>query len=139
MEQIDGQCEKFRGGPTVAYAERVHVTLKPDGSIFLNQKAHKMMGKPQAVYLYYNRPKNMIILEPTQAAASPESFMLRDAGHSARHVHASPFCKHFNIRVPTTMRFINPTTDAVGRMFLKLSETVSVALAPRKKNQNRER
>lgn len=96
-----------------------------------------MMGRPQAVYLYFNRPKNMIILEPTQAATSPESFLLRDAGHSARQVHANPFCKHFNIRVPTTMRFINPTVDAVGCMYLKLSETVSVALAPRKKRQNR--
>lgn len=131
MEQFDHQCEKFRGGPTESPAERVHVTIKPDGSIFLNQKAHKMMGRPQAVNLYFNRQKEMIILEPTQAVSSPEAFLLRDAQHSARHVHASPFCKHFNIRVKTTTRFIRPTTDAAGRMYLKLSETVSVALGPR--------
>jgi hypothetical protein len=44
MNTIDRQCEKFMGGPTVPYRERVHITLDSGGRIFLNQKAHKMMG-----------------------------------------------------------------------------------------------
>ena len=60
--------------PTGAYTERVHVTIKSGGAIFLNQKAHKMMGRPKAVYLYYNRPKDMIILEPTEALTANNAF-----------------------------------------------------------------
>jgi hypothetical protein len=132
--QIDRQCEKFMGGPTVPYTERIHVTISPKGSIFLNQKAHKMMGRPLAVYLYFNRPKDMIILEPTDALTSNAAFLLRDNNRgSGRHIYANPFCKHFGIRLRTTERFIEPAVDAVGRMYLKLSETVNVSAGPRKR------
>lgn len=135
MNMIDRQCEKFMGGPTVPYAERVHVTIKSDGTIFLNQKAHKMMGRPIAVYLYFNRPKDLIILEPTQATRGSAAFLLKDAGHSARLIYANPFCKHFGIKIEGTQRFIDPDVDAAGRMYLKLYETVTVTRGPRKKHR----
>jgi len=122
------------GRPTEAYGERVHVTIDKKGSIFLNQKAHAMMGRPQSVYLYFNRPKDMIILEPTQAVTSSNAFLLKDDGSSSgRRVFANPFCKHFGIKLDTTHKFIAPETDAVGRMYLKLSETTHVARGPRKR------
>jgi hypothetical protein len=139
MEILDRQCEKFMGGPTVPYRERVHVTIKSGGAIFLNQKAHKMMGRPKAVYLYYNRPKDMIILEPTEALTSNNAFLLKDAQHSARLIYANPFCKHFGIKIKGTLQFLTPTIDAVGRLYLKLHETITVSRGPRGKRQNRER
>ncbi len=139
MELLDRQCEKFMGGPTVAYSERVHVTIGPTGKIFLNQKAHGLMGRPMAVYLYFNRPKDMIILEPTAAATANNAFLLKADAHNGRQIYASPFCKHFGIRLKTTQKFIRPDVDAVGRMYLKLSETITVTSVPRKKSQNRER
>ena len=132
LEILDRQCEKFMGGPTKPYRERVHVTIKSSGAIFLNQKAHKMMGRPLAVYLYYNRPKDMIVLEPTQLLTSNVAFLLRDANHSARLIYSSPFCKHFGIKISGTLRFLSPSVDAVGRMYLKISETVNVTRGPRK-------
>jgi len=135
MEQLDRQCEKFIGGPTVAYSECVHVTLSRTGAIFLNQKAHKMMGAPQAVYLYFNRPKDMIILEPTSALTANEAFQLKENQHGGRQIYANPFCKHFGIRVDAHQKFIDPTTDSAGRMYLKLSETITVSLGPRKKRR----
>lgn len=131
--QLDRQCEKFMGGPTVPYGERVHVTIDQKGSIFLNQKAHAMMGRPLAVYLYFNRPKDMIILEPTSAATSGNAFLLKTDGStmSGRRIYANPFCKHFGIKLDTTLKFISPETDAAGRMYLKLSETVIVARGKR--------
>ena len=129
---LDNQCEKFLGGPTIPYAERVHVTIGPGGSIFINQKARKLMGNPLAVYLYFNRPKTMIILEPTSALTANNAFQLRETGSSpGRVIYANPFCKHFGIRLRTTEKFVNPMTDAVGRMYLKLSETISVTRGPR--------
>jgi hypothetical protein len=133
MDILDRQCEKFMGGPTVPYRERVHVTIKAGGAIFLNQKAHIMMGRPKAVYLYYNRTKDMIILEPTEALTAGNAFMLKDANHSARLIYANPFCKHFGIRVKGTLKFLAPTVDAAGRMYLKLYETVTVSRGPRTK------
>lgn len=131
--ELDRQCEKFMGGPTEAYGERVHVTIDQKGSIFLNQKAHAMMGKPRAVYLYFNRPKDMIILEPTEALTSNNAFLLKSDGSAmaGRRVYANPFCRHFGIKLDTTHKFIGPETDAVGRMYLKLSETVVVARGKR--------
>lgn len=127
MNTLDRQCEKFLGGPTVAFGERVHVTLDSSGTIYLNAKAHKMMGRPQAVYLYFNRQKDTIILEPTQAGGSAAAFTLIDAKNSARRVYANPFCKHFGIKVDGTQRFVEPEADAAGRLFLSLSATVTVS------------
>ena len=139
MHTIDRQCEKFMGGPTVPYKERVHVTIDAGGRIFLNQKAHKMMGKPLAVYLYYNRPKDMIILEKTDALTSGNAFVFKDAGYSARLLYSKPFLIHFNIRVQGTVKFLDPTTDALGNLYLKLSETINVSAGkrPRKKTSEK--
>lgn len=137
MQHLDSQCEKFMGGPTLAYAERVHVTINPDGRIFLNQKAHTMLGRALAVHLYFNRPKNMIILEPSAATTANNAFLLRADANSGRVIYANPFCKHFRIRFETTEKFISPETDAAGRMYLKLSETITVTRGPRKKKSAR--
>jgi hypothetical protein len=90
-----------------------------------------MMGRPLGVYLYYNRPKDTIILEKTDALTAPNAFVLKDGGYSARIVWAGPFCKHFNIRVQGTVRFLDPTTDAIGNLYLKLSETINVSAGKR--------
>ncbi len=127
MHTIDRQCEKFMGGPTLSYKERVHVTIDRKGRIFLNAKAHKMMGRPFGVYLYYNRAKDMIILEKTDAITSTNAFVFKDTQHSSRTLWAGPFCKHFNIRVPGTVKFLTPSTDAIGNLYLKLSETINVS------------
>ena len=139
MEQLDRDCEKYRGGPSVAYAERLHATIDHRGKIFINRRLHKQMGAPQAVYLYFNRKKDMIVVEPTQCTSSSESFVMIEANNGGRVVYSNPFCKNFNIRPEGTQRFIAPETDAIGRLYLKLAETVLVTRGPRKKRQNRER
>jgi hypothetical protein len=130
---LDHQYEKFMGTPTVPYTERVHVTIGPGGKIFLNAKAHSLMGCPLAVYLYFNRPKEIITLERTDATTANNAFRLRADANGGRVIYANPFCQHFGIRLDTTQKFINPGTDAVGRMYLKLYETVTVTRGPRKK------
>lgn len=140
MNQLDRQCEKFIGGPTPSYQERVHVTLEPRCQIFLNQKALALMGKPLAVYLYYNREKDMIVIEPTACLTANNAFPLKPAGGQTkgRHIRANPFCRHFNIRVEQTVRFLSPDVDAAGRMYLKLRETVNVPPAKRRSKEQRQ-
>jgi hypothetical protein len=134
---LDNQCEKFMGSPTIPYTERVHVTIDQKGSIFLNAKAHGMMGRPLAVYLYFNRPKNMIILERTDATRANNAFHVRRFGGSGWKIYANPFCRHFGMRFDTTEKFIAPGMDGAGRMYLKLYETTTVSRGPRKKKAMR--
>ena len=118
------------GGPTPAFNERVHVTLSRRGDLFLNARAHARMGKPLAVYLYYNRVTDTIILEPTDVLSANNAFLLRQdptKKTNARFIRANPFGKHFNILPESTIRFLTPEVDAVGRMYLKLYETVIIA------------
>jgi len=137
METLDRQCEKFMGGPTEAYSERIYVTIDRGGRIFLIEKVHTMTGSPRAVYLYYNRVKDMIILEPTQASTAANAFTLKQFGSSptSRAVYAKPFCKHFGIRPDGTLQFLRPNIDAAGRLYLKLRETISVTRGPRAKKK----
>ena len=139
MESLDRQCEKFMGGPTVPFRERAHVTINWKGAIFLNQKAHAMMGRPLAVYLYYNREKDMIILERTDALRASEAFLVHQYGHNGagRRIQANPFCKHFRIKVEGTVRFLHPETDSAGRLYLKLRDTVNVSKLNPKKGKKR--
>ena len=135
MGIVDRDFEKFIGGPTKAYADRVHVTISPNGSIFLNRKAHLMMGKPVCAHLYYSREKDMILVEPTQTTMSNVAFRLKEDGASTggRRIYANPFCKHFRIKPQETLRFVTPDIDSAGRMFLKLTEPVVVTGPPRKR------
>jgi hypothetical protein len=127
---MDRDFEKFIGGPNEAVAKRVHVTLSPLKLIRLNRNLYNLMGKPDAVQLGYSRTRDTIAIEP----ASPRlntSFPVIPSGGSWR-INAAPFCRHFNIRVDTTLKFVRP--DLVGHdLYLKLSETVSVGGRKRKK------
>jgi hypothetical protein len=105
------------------------------GTIFLNRKAHELMGRPAAVYLYFNRPEDMIVLEPTAVAHSNHAFPLKNivSGSGGRLIHANPFCRHFGIRLSATERFVAPDIDSSCRMFLKLRQTVTVSRPKAKK------
>lgn len=133
---IDQQCEKFMGGPFVPYGQRVWVTINSKGSIFMNQKAFQLMGRPLAVYLYFNRPKNMIIIEKTDCLTANNAFLVKDAGGShntGRVIRASTFFRHFIIRPKGTLRFTDPQRDRNGCLYLKLHETVNVSTGKRSK------
>lgn len=121
---VDRKFEKYRGGPTVAAAERMYVTLGRTGRLFINRRVHQLMGRPQAVYLYFSRADDQIALEPSSPRL-PESLPLIEAKQGWR-VNAAPFCRHFGIRLDTTEKFIRPEVED-GALILKLSETVTVA------------
>lgn len=53
-----------------------------------------MMGRPLAVYLYFNRPKDMIILEPTQALNGNNAFLLKDTAADTSMPRHSATLRH---------------------------------------------
>jgi hypothetical protein len=47
-------------------------------------------------------------------------------------INSAPFCRHFNIEVDSTRKFINP--DLAGdTLYLSLAKTISVATRKRRK------
>ena len=136
---LDKEWDKFKGGPTVALKNRVHVTLNNKGEFYLNQNAYRMLGKPIAVRLYFNRHRDMIALEPSHPHL-PEAFPVKEKkpGVGAWTIHAAPFCKHYGIRMTTTESFVRPDIDNNGILILELANTVTVSGYRSKRRQNRE-
>lgn len=127
---LDREWEKFRGGPTVAKQNRMHVTLNHKGDIFLNDNAHRTLGSLAAVALYYNREKDVIAVEPADARVS-ENFPVKQR-QSGWVIHAVPFCRHFGINPSTTETFTHPEIDTAGVLLLELRNTVTVKGTSRK-------
>jgi len=131
-EIMDREFEKFRGGPTQSTSERLYVTINKENVIGLNNNCYQILGKPPAVYLYFSRVKDVIAVEPVQSPRLPEAFPVKEKNSVGWRINASPFCKHFGIRLDSTERFINPDITSDGKLILKLSETVTVRQNRRK-------
>jgi hypothetical protein len=126
--------EKFRGGPTPPPSEKLHVTLGRRGNFFFNKNAHRIWGKPLAVYLYYSPEDHEIALVPTIVRAT-DSFPVREK-NGGWTIQATPFCRHFGIRLDGTEKFIDPVIQNDGKMILNISRTMRVSLRePRKRNR----
>jgi hypothetical protein len=130
---MDRDFEKYRGGANEALSKRIHVTICRGSRIVLNKNVYEKMGKPEAVSLYYSRQRDMIGIEPTSPRLN-DAFPLVAEGHGGYRINAAPFCRHFNIRVDTTLKFLDP--ELLGReLRLKLGHTICVARKRKKKNQ----
>ena len=129
---LDREYEKFKGGPTPQGRDRLHVTINSRGQILLNKAVHRELGSPAAINLYFNRPKDIIAIEPTHPRL-PLVFPLRENGGSYR-VFANPFCKHHGIKIPGTQAFVRPDIDK-GVLLLDLGALVNVGGWTRKRKR----
>jgi len=134
MNITDREFERFEGGPTQSVHERMHITINKENVIGLNANCYRMLGKPSAVYLYYSRKNDIIAIEPLDNARLPRAFPVKPKTSVSWRINASPFCKHFDIRIDATHRFIAPDLRD-GKLMLKLSETVTVRQVRRKHKQ----
>ena len=131
---VAGKFEKFIGGPTQPTETRVHVTINKEMVIGLNRKSYEMIGKAPAVYLQYSREDAIIAIEPAHSFRMPSAFPVKPKTHCGWRINASPFCKHFDIRIDSTERFIRPDLSDDGKMLLlNLRETVTVRQIRRNK------
>ncbi|MBK9154789.1 MAG: hypothetical protein IPM25_11335 [Chloracidobacterium sp.] len=132
---MERDFEKFRGGPNKPAQFRMRVTLSKTNVLSFNRNAWQKLGEPPAVYLYFSRTRDLIAIEPVPSHRLPESFpvLTKSAGY---RVNAAPFCRHFGIRLNTTLRFINPEMRD-GKLQLKLAETVSVAQVRKRRKGGR--
>ena len=120
------KLEKYEGGPTPPPQKRLHITICSTGAIRFNRNFHARMGKPPAVYLYYDRVAGVIAIEPVHSFRMPSAFPVMEHSGGFR-INAAPFCKHYGIRVDATERFTHPEPSNDNRRWLfKLSDTVTV-------------
>jgi len=116
--------EDFDAGPTQPLSERIHVTLNPRSIILLNGNIYEQMGKPEAVVLMFDKVHSMIGLRPARPDR-PGAFPVRHK-EPGRHrlIRATPFCRHYGIKVERTNVFIEPELDADGILKLDLRKTI---------------
>ena len=124
MALIDRKYEKFLGGPTKPVETRVHVSMDRRGVITLNATCYKMIGRPLAANLYFSRQDDSIAIEPVDSLRLPTAFPFRP-NSTARYLNSAPFCRHFGIKLDSTVRFTSPEFRD-GALHVKLTETVTI-------------
>jgi hypothetical protein len=132
---IDDEWERFPGGPSESRGSRHHVTISPDKKFQMNANVWRRLGKPETVYLYITRRRDVISIHPT-SPEMPDAFPVRSRGNTYV-IYAAPFFNHYGIKVATTHKFINPTIDPNGRLILNLSETIKATRLPRRRQPRR--
>lgn len=121
---MDRDFQRFPGGPNEAASKRLHATITPERLIRINRNIHELLGKPDAVRLYYSEKRDSIGVEASNSRLN-DAFPVKPSGKTFR-INAAPFMRHFNIHVDSTLKFVAP--EIVGReLFLKLGETISVS------------
>lgn len=130
---LDRDWEKFKGGPRPAARDRIHVTLNRHCEIYFNNNAYRVMGRPEAVHLYFNRQKDTIAVSPAASARMPDAFPVRLKTNGCLVIYASPFCQHFGIKLDSTQKFVGADLDNNGNMLLDLSNTITVVHARRRR------
>lgn len=129
---MDREFERFRGGANEAMSKRLHVTISPANLILINRNVYELFGKPAAVYLNYSRSRDIIAIEHA-SPRSPECFPVVKNPMNWR-INAAPFCRHFGIKIDTTVKFTCP--EIVGNaLHLKLGETTIVGGRVRRKKK----
>ena len=122
---LERDFEEFEGGPNISSRHRLHVTIRPDGAIYMNMNTHRLMGKPQAVKLFYSRERDTIAVCPADPR-QPKNFVLKKADEYGGYwIRSAPFCSHYRIRVAEVKRFVDADIDAAGYLILDLRRTVN--------------
>ncbi|MEJ7849584.1 MAG: hypothetical protein WKF92_15990 [Pyrinomonadaceae bacterium] len=132
---MEREFEKYLGGPTQSTSDRMHITINANNVIGFNNNLYRLLGKPPAVYLHFSRVRDIIVIEPVSSLRLPTAFPVKQKTSVGWRINAAPFCKHFNIRIDSTERFISPDLRDDGSLHLKLSETVTIRQIRRKKRQ----
>src|SRR5512144_533038 len=86
----------------------LYVTLNPKGRFFLTRVTHERMGSPKAYIVLFDANNSIVGLKPAQPNArnARHACPINKSGCIA--VHAYRFIQDHNIRLPMTIRFVDP-------------------------------
>ena len=60
-----------------------------------------------------------------------EAFPVKQHGRTGWRINAAPFCRHFGIRIDSTLKFVDPEIQGV-KLLLKFSHVVGAATVRRR-------
>ncbi len=124
MTPLERGWERYHGGPFRAIDDRLHVTLNHRGLLLMNAAVYKLMDKPTAVLLYYNRDQDKIAVEPADFRAA-EAYPIR-YNRTDYRVYALSFCRYFGIRFAVTHKMLTPEITDDRRLILDLRNTTPI-------------
>ncbi len=131
---MDKEWEKFHGGPTAPRDKRMHAAVTRQGQIIINENIFRLIGKPDAVYIYFNRARKQIALESTSARFS-EAFPVKPMKTSGYRIQAALFMRHHGIRITERLKFARPDIGPGGQLILDLTHTVVAEGTKRQKKK----
>lgn len=117
---------EFQGSPNRMDKDQARVTLNSRGAFLLNRKAFEAMEAPAAVMLLFDENSKVIGLKPADIRLKNAFPVIQRDKHHNRRIQASPFCKHFKIKVERTVLFNEVDIDNEGIMKLELTKTTSI-------------
>ena len=123
---MDSSYEVFLGGATKPSRDIINVTINWQKVISVNDNCFRKMNKPAAVRLAFSRNDQTIAVVPCSPRFN-EAFPVKTKGGSGWRINAAPFCRHFNIHVDTTLRFIDAHLAPDGALHLDLRKVVNAA------------
>ena len=97
-----------------------HVTMNPEGVIVLGRFTLEMLDSPDAFHLFFDRLNHTIGLKPTKKGVRDAYPTAARGRHGARLVRAFRLCQECRIRLPATIRFVDPEIDQDGILNLDL-------------------
>jgi hypothetical protein len=116
----------------------VHVTMNPKGMISLTRFALEVLDSPEAVHLFFEKLNQTIYLKPTKLVMK-HAFPVKQRGRcGGGKIRAFRLCEQFGIRLPETVRFIDPQIDADGMMNLDLRKVKRGSNGHRKRHPARD-
>ena len=117
---------EFQGSPNGRERDAPRVTLNAKGMFLLNRKAFEALEAPAAVQLLFDENEKIVGLKPADIRR-PNAFPIKqkDKYHNHR-IQASPFCRHFHIRVERTTQFNEIDLDNEGVLTLSLRNTTTI-------------
>lgn len=119
--KTESEWERYSGGPAETTLNRLHATINKKRKILLNANLYRKFNRPAAVFLSYNRRRNLIAVERADPN-NTDAFPVR-VNRNCYEIMASSFCRHFGIKIDSTLKFLRPKFDDDRRLILKLNET----------------
>lgn len=119
--------EEFQGGPTKPAGERLYASLNQKGQIFVNKRTLDAMGSPETVVLSFDKINSRIGIKPARSSATNAFPLKRRNAAASRMILASPFCRHYGIRVDGTFAFQGIKLDNQRMLTLDLKQTTRVS------------
>ena len=117
---------EFQGGPNRVDRDGLRVTLNSRGTLLLNGRTYEAMNTPSAVQLLFDENNSIIGLRAADPRLHNAFPVKQKDNQTNRLVHASPFCKHWGIKVKRTVLFNNVDMTNEGVLKLELNKTTSI-------------